>query len=130
MTRSKTRGITDHKKQYTIPCTSDVLTLVTSITNKYARAVVKLHPTDDEGPMDAGISDSALLHSALQALDERLDAEKPEEIVEFIDPFKKKRGPQGDREGELETNSPLPKRAVKAAGINSSTKRNLVLSGT
>jgi hypothetical protein len=125
---AKTPGISEQKKQYTVPCTDDVHALVTSITNKYVRAIVQLHPTDDHGPMDAGIPDAALFTSALQALDERLNRDKPEEIVEFIELFKKKRGPHSERDEEGEPPDLRPKRAVKAAGGNSSPKSGLRLS--
>jgi hypothetical protein len=125
---AKTPGISEQKKQYTVPCTDDVHALVTSITNKYVRAIVELHPTDDDGPMAAGIADAALFTSALQALDERLDREKPQEIVDFIELFKKKRGPHSERDEEGEPPDLLPKRAVKATSGNSSSKPGLRLS--
>lgn len=127
---AKRPGISEQKKQYTVPCTDDVHALVTSITNKYVRAIVELHPTDDDGPMDAGIPDAALFTSALQALDERLDRDNPHEIVKFIEPFKKKRGPHSERDEDGEAPDLLPKRAVKAASGNSSSKPGLRLSGS
>src|SRR5690349_17330273 len=121
---TKTPGISERKKQYTVPCTDDVHTLVTRITNKYVRALVQLHPTDDAGPLDADMPDAALFTSALQALDDRLDLKKPEEIVEFIEPFKKKRGPHSEP-GDVETHDLRPKQAAKAATGNSSPKPDL-----
>jgi hypothetical protein len=81
--------------------------------------------------MDAGLTDCALFTSALYSLNERLDPRQPAQIVEFIDQFKKKRGPQIDRnETAADKATPLRKGEVSAAaaGAGSSKKRNLVLS--
>ena len=131
MSDSKTRRLRNQKRQFTVLATSEVLALVTKITNKYSRAVVAMHPTDEEGPMDAGLSDCALFTSALHSLDERLDANDPSLIVTYIDRFKKKRGPQLDRNGEeMEKGPPFRKGEVTATPIDAdaSKKRNLVLS--
>lgn len=116
----------DQKKQYTILASEEVSALVTRITNKYSRAVVATHPTDDE-MMDAGLSDCALFTAALRALDERLDPKEPSNVVEFVDRFKKRRGPHANRDDHGDNNSEdiepqtqpvtLPrKRAVSALG--------------
>ncbi len=117
--KRKTKPTADQKKQYTIPATSEVKALVTRISNKYARAVVAMNPTDDNGPMDAGVSDCALFTSALSALDERLDPNKPANIVEFVNQFKKKRGPHSNLDTaslqpQPEIRTPQRKRAVSA----------------
>jgi hypothetical protein len=132
-TEPKTKLPGDQKKQYTIPATEEVCTFVKKITNRYSRAVVATHETDDE-VMDAGLSDCALFTAALGALDERLDSREPKKVVEFIDRFKKKRGPQSNRESHDDGNSQdlaaeaqpvtLPrKRAVSALGNNTSRRK-------
>jgi hypothetical protein len=127
MAGSKTRRNGDEKKQFTVLASPEVKDLVTRITNKYSRAVVAMHPTDNDGPMDAGLGDCPLFTSALQALDDRLDPKNPAQIVEFIDQFKKKRGPHVDREEEA-INKPTPlRRHAASAAAESSPKRDLIL---
>ena len=113
-------------KQYTVPNTEEVYELVTRIVNKYSRAVVVLHPKDDSGPMDAGLPDAPLFTASLHALDDRLDPDKPEELVAFVDQHKKKRGPDTDTgcEDELarepnhndQASTPPRKRVISAVG--------------
>jgi hypothetical protein len=126
MTGSKTKRSGDEKKQFSVVASSEVKTLVARITNKYSRAVVAMHPTDDDGPMDAGLGDCPLFTAALQALDDHLDPKKPAQIVEFIDQFKKKRGPHVEREEEVaDKPTPIRKHAMSAtAAANHSTKRD------
>src|SRR6266403_4360355 len=136
MNEPKTTRNGDQKKQYTVPATDEVCAFVTRITNKYSRAVVTMHPTDDDGPMDAGLSDCALFTAALGALDERLRPEEPAKTVEFVDQFKKKRGPHSTRdlqvngvgedvEHKTQTDTPPRKRAVSAAATDTSKRKGV-----
>jgi len=128
MAKPKTKRNGDQKKQFTVLATEEVCTFVTRITNKYSRAVVATNPTDDDGPMDAGLSDCALFTAALGALDERLHPEEPGQIVAFVDQFKKKRGPQTNRYDNNEDlvrkpDTPPRKRAVSAAANDTSKRK-------
>lgn len=114
---------------FSLPATSDVVSLVNRVRRKYVKAVVALHPNDDEDePLDANLGDSQILRAGLIVLDLTLDLNKPKEVVKVIDRAKKRRGPHIDQSSDgdsYDTEDKAPDTsprngAAKAAGTRRS----------
>ena len=125
MVRKHAKDEGDKQAPFSLPATSDVVNLVNRVRGKYIRAVVALHPNDDDDePLDANLGDSQILRAGLILLDLTLDLNKPKKVVEVIDRAKKRRGPHMDQSSEVGGNGTEDKSkdtsprygAVKAAG--------------
>ncbi|PYS25573.1 MAG: hypothetical protein DMF72_01325 [Acidobacteria bacterium] len=103
--------LSDSKKEkpYLLSRTEDVTRLMNRIKRKYAKAQMKLDPSEDGAFNDLG--DSQILRAGLIRLNGSMDtSEKPEEIIAMVECAEKRRGPHTNTSetGNLEAPARTP----------------------